>query len=102
MSVVEPPPDPGLCLFMGTTKRRGTAENPSVHHDEPSSVIGTRIRYFTGRPASCAGRNFQALAAATIIRSWNLVVGDVSVSDSTSPSVSTMKSRYPVSALGAG
>ena len=46
-------------MFLQTTPQRGSRK-----------MMGMSRRYFTGRPCSMAGLNFQAFAAATRMRSW--------------------------------
>lgn len=65
-------------------------------------MIGIRIRYFTGCPSRVAGLNFQALAAATSMRSWKRRCGEIRLTAATSPFSSTTISKMPVSSPGAG
>jgi hypothetical protein len=47
----------------------GQRKEKMLLQGRPATMIGTRIRYFTFCPFNTAGLNFQALAAATSIRS---------------------------------
>ena len=57
------------------------------------AMTGRRKRYFTGLPSRTAGLNFQALAAATSIRSWYRFRGEINRTNCTSPASSTTRSK---------
>jgi len=90
---LEPVGDDDTSAFIAQRERswRPPEERPEeMGYASSFSTIAIRIRYLTGCPLNMAGLNFQALAAATSMRSWKRCAGEINLTWSTVP-VSLMR-----------